>query len=107
MAEAAVALRMAPSALLDCDDEVLEGVLELVERERTAALWALEVQALTAEMVHALWRLTLQVNSKKGSTPPRPLRLPRPWRDAPETYDSPRRRRVAIGELIDMTGREG
>lgn len=102
-----MALRLAPGALLECDDELMERMWELAQRERTAALWALEVQAVTAEMVHALWRLTLQVNSKKGSTPPRPLRLPRPWRDAPETYDSPRRRRVAIGELIDMTGREG
>jgi hypothetical protein len=105
MAEAAVALRMAPSALLDCDDEVLEGVLELVERERTAALWALEVQALTAEMVHALWRLTVQVNSKKGARPPQPLHLPRPWRD--QATAPPRGRQVSVLELIRMTGTEG
>ena len=65
-----MALRMAPGALLDCDDEVFERLVELAERERTEALWALEVQAVTAEMVHALWRLTVQVNSKKGARPP-------------------------------------
>jgi hypothetical protein len=104
VAEVAVALRLAPGALLDCDDELLERMWELAQRERTAALWALEVQAVTAEMVHALWRLTVQLNSKKGSRPPPPLRLPRPWRA--DTPSAPRRR-VTMAQLMAMTGREG
>jgi hypothetical protein len=105
VAEVAVALRLAPAALLDCDDELMERMWELAQRERTAALWALEVQALTAEMVHALWRLTLAVNSKKGTRPPQPLRLPRPWREA--SAPSAPRRHVAVAQLIGITGQEG
>jgi hypothetical protein len=103
VAELAVALRMSPAALLSSDDEVLDALIGLAERERTNALYSLELQALTAELVHALWRLTLMANSKKGSRPPAPLRLPRPWRpDAP-----PQRRKVSLGQLIAMTGAEG
>jgi hypothetical protein len=105
VAEVAVALRLAPGALLDCDDEVLERMLELADRERTEALWTLEVRALTAEMVHSLWRLTVQVNSKKGSRPPRPLRLPRPWKS--QEPARPAGRKVSVLELIRMTGTEG
>jgi hypothetical protein len=103
VAELAVALRLSPAALLSSDDEVLDALIGLAERERTNALYALEVQALTAELVYALWRLTLQVNSKKGSRPPQPLRLPRPWRDKQQ----PARRKVTVGQLIAMTGKEG
>lgn len=99
-----MALRLAPGALLDCDDEVFERLVELAERERTEALWTLEVQAVTAEMVHALWRLTVQVNSKKGARPPRPLHIPRPWRDQ---EPAPPRHTVTVAELIRITGTEG
>jgi hypothetical protein len=100
-----VALRMPPDALMRCDDEVLDELVELAGRARTEELWALEVAGLTAELVHAQWRLTVQVHSKKGARPPRPLRLPRPW--AAKEPLPPQGRRISVGELARLTGREG
>lgn len=42
--------------------------------------WSLEreLQAQSVELLHALWRVTVMVNSKKGTTAPKPLHLPRP-----------------------------
>jgi hypothetical protein len=101
VAEVAVALRIPPEALLRCDDEVLDHLVAIAERERTQALWAAEVSAVTAELVHALWRVTVQVNSKKGTRPPAPLHLPRPWRaEAPV-------RRVTVAELARRLGPGG
>ena len=75
----AVALHVAPDALLRSDDEVLDALIDLAQRVRTEALWSLEVQAVTAEMVHALWRVNVQVNAKRGAKIPPPLRIDRPW----------------------------
>lgn len=99
-----MALHMAPDALLRCDDEVLDHLVVLAGRQRTEQLWALEAQALTAELTHAVWRLTVQVNSKKGTRPPAPLNLPRPWRN-----DAPARgpQRLSVGELIERMGPRG
>ena len=102
VAEMAVALHVAPDALLRSDDEVLDALIALAERERTEDLWGREVQAVTAEMVHALWRLTVQVNAKKGTRPPAPLRIPRPWRGA-----TPGRRKVSLAEFAAMAGGGG
>ncbi len=99
-----MALHMAPDALLRCDDEVLDHLVVLAERERTEALWALEAQAVTAEIVHAVWRLTVQVNSKKGTRPPAPLNMPRPWRQAQPGQPV---HRLSVGELIERMGPRG
>lgn len=99
----AAALSIAPDALLRSSDEVLEALVAITDRQRTEALWALEVQALSAEMTHALWRLTVRVNSKPGAHQPEPLRIPRPWQaKAPVA----RGRRVSLGEFVErMTGK--
>jgi hypothetical protein len=103
VAEVAVALRMSPDALMRCDDEVLEALWPLAERARTEELWALEVAATTAELVHSLWRLTVMANSKKGTKAPPPLHVPRPWADKAK----PRRVTMTAAELIGVTGTRG
>lgn len=91
----AVALGMPPDSLLACDDELLDHLVVLAQRERTMRLWTAEVAATTAELVHALWRLTYQANVKRGTTIPEPLKIPRPWLDEAR----PRRRVSSLGDL--------
>lgn len=98
-----MALRISPDALMRCDDEVLEALLPLAERARTEEVWALEMQATTAELIHAHWRLTVMANSKKGATAPPPLKVPRPW----QTKGRPRRVQMSAAELIGRMGRRG
>ena len=88
----AATFAIAPDALLRSDDDVLDALVDLAERRRTEQLWALEVQGLTAELVHALLRLTQQVNAKKGAKPMEPLRLPRPWAITDPVTSAPPRR---------------
>jgi hypothetical protein len=97
----AVALHVAPDALLRSDDEVLDALLDLVGRERTMTLWSAEVAATTAELLHALWRITAQINAKKGATLPPPLRLDRPWITVDPT---PVQRKVSVGDFAQMLG---
>ena len=99
-----MALHVSPDALMRCDDEVLEALLPLAERARTEEVWSMELQALTAELVHAHWRLAVQANSKKGTRPPPPLRVPRPWRDG---QPKPRSVRLSAAELITRMGSHG
>jgi hypothetical protein len=85
----AATFSIAPDALLRADDDVLDALVDLAEGHRTEQLWSLEVQGLTAELVHALLRLTQQVNAKKGAKPLEPLRLPRPWAVSPSAGARP------------------
>lgn len=96
-------LHIAPNALIDTDDEVLEALLAIGERERTHALWSLEVQAATAELVHAVWRVTVQANAKRGASIPPPLHVPRPWRK--ERTTAQRARSVSVTEFARMIGK--
>lgn len=102
MAEAAAALHMPPAWLLETDTEVLEYLWPIAERERREDIWAKEMLAVIAEMVHALWRVTVQVHSKKGSMPPTPLKIPRPWQP-----DGPRdsRPRMTWGQFAKRIGK--
>jgi hypothetical protein len=98
----ATTLHVAPDALLRSDDEVLDALIDLANRERTETLWSRELQAVTAEMVHALWRVTLQANSKKGSRIPPPLKIPRPWLDRGAARAGPRK--VSLLDFVRMQG---
>lgn len=82
---------------------MLEALIAIGERERTQALWSLEVQAATAELVHATWRVTVIANSKKGAQRPPVLKVPRPWRSDGATAE--RARTVSVTEFARMIGR--
>jgi hypothetical protein len=95
----AVALAMPPDALLRADDEVFDHLIVLAQRERTMKMWSAEVAAVTAELVHALYRVTVQVNSKSGRGP-EALRIPRPW------VEKPRGRHMTLTDFArKLTGR--
>lgn len=101
MAEAAAALHMPPAALLETDTEVLEYLWPIAERARKEDIWAKEMLAIIAELVHAVWRVEVQVHSKAHSSPPKPLKIPRPWR----TEETDGRPRVTWGQLAQMIGK--
>lgn len=99
-----MALHMSPDTLMRCDDEVLEALWPLAERARTEEVWRMELQATTAELVHAHWRLTVQANSKKGAKAPPPLKVPRPWRKGAKRSGPVR---LSAAELIARMGNRG
>jgi hypothetical protein len=105
VAEAAAALHMPPAVLLETDSEVLEYLWPLAERARKEDLWAKEMLAVAVEMTHAVWRVLIQVNTKKGTLAPRPLKVPRPW--SLDQGDADRRPRISWGQLIKRIGRRG
>lgn len=78
------------------DDSMLVTLAQ-AQRERWTTVE--ELLATIAEVLHALFSVTVQVNSKKGSRPVPPLHIPRPGTPKAEL-------RVSPGELFrHMTGR--
>ena len=98
-------LRLAPDALLSADDDVLEALIDIAERERTHELWSLEAQAATVELVHATWRVTVQANAKRHVHIP-VLRVDRPWA---KTQRASGGHKISVTEFARMLGpaREG
>lgn len=95
-------LGVGPGDLLAADDATLDRLVELTQRQRTEAVWQGEVLALLAELVHALWRVTVQVHAKKGARLPPPLRVPRPWSETAPAR--PAGARITAGELARRLG---
>jgi hypothetical protein len=104
VAEAAAALHMPPAILLETDSEVLEYLWPIAQRARKEDVWAKEMLAVIAELTHAVWRLLVEVNSKKGSVPPKPLKIPRPW-STDQARDA--RPRITWAQLAKKIGRRG
>ena len=59
-----------------------------------------ELQAVTVEMLDAVLRAYTQVHSKKGSRPPKPLEIPRPWKRTAK----PARSGTSLSELMRAGG---
>lgn len=102
MAETAVALHIPPAQLLETDSETLEYLWPIAERARREDIWSKEMLAVIAELLHAIWRVLVQVNSRKGAVPPKPLRVPRPWST---DQGSDARPRITWGQLAKRIGR--
>jgi len=102
VAEAASALHLPPAALLETDSEVLEYLWPIAERARREDIWSREMLAVIAELVHAVWRVLVMAYAKKGTPPPKALRIPRPWQPDGPTDSRPR---LSWGDLLKMIGK--
>jgi hypothetical protein len=64
----------------------------------TGTAWTTEAElaAVQIELLDSIRRMYLQAHSKKGTQPPKPLHVPRPW----DTKTSSGKRGTTLSEMI-------